>query len=140
MLAGGSVHIAYGIGSLFVPERMVSAKYAPDTHALADPRLLLRAFGGHLLLSGCLVLAATSSPKHARSATALCLLTNASDVTSALLELRTRRGGDQTVTGGIALSGVGVLTFAAALRALPPSRSSRSRSACPAARPRTNPE
>jgi hypothetical protein len=118
MLAGGAVHIAYGVGALLAPERMVSARYAPDTHGLADPRLLLRAFGGHLLITGCIALAATRSPRHARSAAALCLLTNASDVTCALLELRARGHRDQTVTGGIALSGAGVLAFASAVAAL----------------------
>jgi hypothetical protein len=118
MLAGGTGHVIYGAVSLLAPEKMVSAHYAPDTHNLADPRLLLRAFGGHLLVSGCLVLAATRSPQHARSAAALCLLINAFDVTSTFLELRDRGQNDQTVQGGIALSGTGVLTFAAALCAL----------------------
>jgi hypothetical protein len=118
LLAGGAVHIAYGLGSLLMPERMVSAHYAPDTHGLADPRLLLRAFGGHLLISGCLTLTAMRSPRQARSAAMLCLLINTFDVTSAILELRARGESDQTVKGGIALSGSGVLTFAAALRAL----------------------
>lgn len=118
MLAGSAVHIAYGLGSLLAPEKMVAAQYAPNTHEHTDPRLLLRAFGGHLLLSGCLTLAAIRSPRHARSATALCLLINAFDVTSAVLELRTRGQRDQTIIGGIALSGSGVLTFAAALGAL----------------------
>lgn len=118
MLAGSTVHIAYGVGALLAPEKMVSAHYAPDTHDLADPRLLLRAFGGHLLVSGCLALAATGSERHARSATALCLLINTFDVTSTVLELRARGQSDQTIKGGIALSGAGVLTFAAALRIL----------------------
>jgi uncharacterized protein YjeT (DUF2065 family) len=118
MLAGGAVHVAYGIGSLLAPEKMVAGRYAPNTHALPDPRLLLRAFGGHLLLSGCLTLAAVRAPRHARSATTLSLLINTFDVTSAILELRARGRSDQTITGGIALSGAGVFTFAAALRAL----------------------
>lgn len=118
MRAGSAVHIAYGVGSLLAPERMVAAHYAPDTHHLADPRLLLRAFGGHLLVSGCLTLAATRRPVHARAAAGLCLLINTFDVTSAILELRARGRVDQTVRGGVALSGAGVLTFAAALYAL----------------------
>jgi hypothetical protein len=97
---------------------MVSAHYAPDTHDMADPRLLLRAFGGHLLISGCLALTAMRSPRRARSAAVLCLLINSFDVTSTILELRARGQSDQTVKGGIALSGSGILTFAAALRAL----------------------
>ncbi|HEY4810509.1 MAG TPA: hypothetical protein VIH71_05570 [Solirubrobacteraceae bacterium] len=118
LLAGGTVHVAYGLGSLLTPESMVSARYAPDTHNLADPRLLLRAFGGHLLLSGCLTFAAMRSPRQARSAALLCLLINSFDVTAAILELRARGQSDQTVKGGIALSGSGVVTFAAALLAL----------------------
>lgn len=118
MLVGSAGHIAYGLGSLLAPERMVCAQYAPDTHGLADPRLLLRAFGGHLLITGCLALAATRSRRKARSAAALCLLINTFDVTSAVLEWRARDERDQTVTGGIALSGSGMITFAAALCAL----------------------
>jgi hypothetical protein len=118
MLVGSAGHIAYGVGALLAPERMVSAQYAPDTHGLADPRLLLRAFGGHLLITGCLALAATRSRRQTRSAAVLCLLINTFDVTSAVLEWRARNKRDQTVTGGIALSGSGIITFAAALRAL----------------------
>ncbi|MGD1058518.1 MAG: hypothetical protein ABR992_14025 [Solirubrobacteraceae bacterium] len=114
LLAGGAVHIVYGLGSLLTPESMVCAHYAPDTHDLADPRLLLRAFGGHLLVSGCLTLTAMRSPRRARSAAVLCLLINSFDVTSAIIELRARG----TIKGGIALSGAGVATFAAALCAL----------------------
>lgn len=118
LVAGGAGHIAYGVGALLAPEKMVCARCAPDTHGLADPRLLLRAFGGHLLISGCLVLAATRSRQRARSAAGLCLLINAFDVTSTLLERAVRGDSDKTVMGGIALSGTGVLTFAAAVHAL----------------------
>lgn len=115
ILAGGAVHVAYGVGSLLAPEKMVSARYAPDTHQLPDPRLLLRAFGGHLLVSGCLALAAARSPRHAPAAASLCLLINAFDMTSAVLEMRARGQRDQTVRGGIAISGSGVINFASAL-------------------------
>ena len=118
MLAGGTTHVAYGAWSLLEPESMVRARYAPNTHGLPEPRLLLRAFGGHLLISGCPALAATRSPSHARSAAALCMLINTFDVTSAVLELRARGGADETLRGAIALSGSGALAFAAALRAL----------------------
>ncbi|MGH2833657.1 MAG: hypothetical protein ACRDK2_12860 [Solirubrobacteraceae bacterium] len=118
MLAGGTTHVAYGAWSLLEPESMVRARYAPNTHGLPEPRLLLRAFGGHLLISGCLALAATRSPSHARSAAALCMLINTFDVTSAVLELHARGGSDETLSGGIVLSGSGALAFAAALRAL----------------------
>jgi hypothetical protein len=91
---------------------MVSAQYAPDTHGQPDPRLLLRAFGGHQLLIGCLTLATARSGRLARQAAALSLLVDASDVASALLEMRTRGQADQTVLGGIAISTSGIVTFA----------------------------
>jgi hypothetical protein len=120
MLGGGAIHIAYGLGSLLAPEQMVTRGYAPDTHELPDPRLLLRAFGGHLLISGCLMLTAIRSGSHARtrSAATLCLLLNTFDVTSTLLEWRARSRHDETITGGILLSGSGIIAFAAALRRL----------------------
>jgi hypothetical protein len=119
MLAGGTVEVAYGVGALLAPARMVSTGYAPDTHGEADPRLLLRAFGGHLLVAGCLTLAATRSPHHARSAITLSLLINALDVISTVLERCARGQRDRTFTRGIALSGTGTAVFAAALHALP---------------------
>jgi len=119
MTAGAVVHVAYGAASLIAPERMVAARFAPDTHGLAEPRLMLRAFGGHLFVSGCLALAAARSPRHARPAAGLCFLINAFDVASAVLERGARGRSDQMVVGGVALSGAGALTFAVALRALP---------------------
>ena len=88
MLAGSAVRIAYGAGSLLAPAKLVSRKLAPDTHRLAEPRLLLRAFGGHQLVTGCLTLAAVRSPLLARPAALLSLLIDALDVSSAALELR----------------------------------------------------
>lgn len=118
MGVGGATHIAYGAWSLLEPESIVRARYAPNSHGLPEPRLLLRAFGGHLLVSGCLALAAIRCPSHARAAAALCMLINTFDVTSAVLELRARGGADEMLGGGIALSGSGALAFAAALRSL----------------------
>jgi hypothetical protein len=118
MLVGSTVRIAYGVGSLLAPTRMVSAQYAPNTHDLADPRLLLRAFGGHQLVTGCLTLAATRSRRLARPATTLSLLIDTLDVVSAVLEQRARGQTDKTIIGGFAISGTGMITFAAALRRL----------------------
>jgi hypothetical protein len=95
-----------------------SAKNSRSTPSSRNRRLLLRAFGGHLLVSGCLTLAGTGALRHARPAAALCLLINAFDVTAAILERRTRGHRDPMTTGGIALSGSGAVVFAAALRSL----------------------
>ena len=116
MLIGSAVRIAYGAGALLAPARMVSAHYAPDTHELPDPRLLLRAFGGHQLVTGCLTLAATRHPKLARPAAVLSLLIDTLDVSAAALEMRARGQNDQTITVGFVISGAGIVTFAAAVR------------------------
>lgn len=118
MVIGSAVRIAYGAGALLAPARMVRAQYAPDTHELPDPRLTLRAFGGHQLVVGCITLATTCSERDARPAATLSLLIDTLDVASALLEMRVRGRADQTVLGGIIISGGGILTFAAARRAL----------------------
>ncbi len=117
MLAGSTVRIAYGSASLLAPASMVSRHCAPDTHGLADPRLLLRAFGGHQLVTGCLTLAASRSRRLARPAALLSLLIDTLDVASAAIELRARGQRDQTITGGFVISGAGMITFAAALLA-----------------------
>jgi hypothetical protein len=121
MLIGSGVRIAYGLGSLLAPARMVTAKFAPNTHELAEPRLLLRAFGGHQLVTGCLTLAAVRSRRFARPAAALSLSIDALDVTSALLEVGARGRSDRSTIAGIAFSGAGIVAFATALRALPES-------------------
>jgi len=40
LLAGGAVHIVYGLGSLLMPERMVSAHYALSQAPGSSPLLL----------------------------------------------------------------------------------------------------
>jgi hypothetical protein len=117
MVGGSLVRIAYGAGALLAPAEIVAAQFAPDTQGLPEPRLLLRGFGGHQLVTGALTLAAMRSPQLARGAAALSLLIDAFDVSSALLELRARGHIDRTLIGGFALSGSGIITFAAALRA-----------------------
>lgn len=118
LLAGTAVRLSYGAGALLAPARMVEANLAPDTHGEADPRLLLRAFGGHQLLVGGFALVSARSRRHAGVGMTLSLLIDALDVASALLELRARGARDRSVLGGVALSGTGVLTFALALASL----------------------
>jgi len=118
MLAGTALRMGYGAGSFSTPAWMVSSELAPDTHDLPEPRLLLRAFGGHQLVTGAFALAALRRPRLLRSAAALGLAIDAFDVASAVLELRARGTPDRATVGGIALSGGGVLIFGTALRAL----------------------
>lgn len=116
ILTGSSVRMAYGVGALLAPRQMVAAEYAPDTHELDDPRLLLRAFGGHQLAVGYLTLIALrQSPEVLRRAAALSLLIDVFDIGSAVLELKSRKQPDQTVLSGMIFSGTGAAVFAAAL-------------------------
>lgn len=118
LVAGSIVRVAYGVGALLAPQRMVAAGFAPDTHGLPDPRLTLRAFGGHLLVTGCMTLAAVRARRDVREAAALSMLIDAFDVVSTVLEQRARGGPDATITGGYRLSGTGATTFALALAGL----------------------
>jgi hypothetical protein len=97
---------------------MAEAELAPDIDGRPEARLLLRAFGGHQLLVGALTLSSLRDRRRARAGAALSLAVDALDVASALIEWRDRGRADSAVGGGIMLSGSGVLTFAAALRAL----------------------
>lgn len=118
ILLGTSVRLTYGMGALLAPERMVSMQFAPDTHELPEPRLLLRAFGGHLIVTAIFTLASLRSRGLARAATTVSLAIDALDVTSTILEIPARGESDRATIGGMALSGTGMLTFAAARCAL----------------------
>jgi hypothetical protein len=120
LLSASTMRIAYGVGALLEPQRMVSKRFAPDTHDFSDPRLLLRAFGGHQLVTGALTLAASRSLRLARAAAALSLLIDLLDVLCALIEIRARGQRDGTTSGGIVVSGAGVTTFATTLCVLRP--------------------
>lgn len=118
LVAGSSIRLLYGVGALLAPAWMVSKEFAPDTHGQPDPRLTLRAFGGHQLITGCLTLIASKSRRSARIAATLSLLIDTFDVISAMLEVRARGQADASTVGGIAFSGAGMGTFALALRGL----------------------
>ena len=114
VLAGSATRLAYGVGALVAPEWMARRGFAPQTHDQADPRLLQRGFGGHQILIVGLTLAALRDERLMRPALAMNVGIDVSDVLSALLEFGPRGGPDQTTIAGIAFSGLGVATFAAA--------------------------
>ena len=116
--AGSAVRIAYGAGALLAPRRMSDARLAPLIGGEPEPRLLLRAFGGHQVLVGALTVLSLGGRGPARLSAALSLSVDALDVAAALLEWRQRGRADRAVVGGILLSGAGVANFALALRAL----------------------
>ena len=118
MLVGGTVRFVYGVGSIVAPAWMVKKEFAPDTLEQAEPRLLLRAFGGHQFVASALAFAALrrGSARQVRDAATLGMLIDMFDVGSAAIEIVARRRADVATVGGIAFSGLGVLTFAAVRR------------------------
>jgi|AntDryMetagUQ889_1029465.scaffolds.fasta_scaffold11981_2 hypothetical protein len=117
MLAGSSVRLAYGIGSLFAPDWM-SGRLAPDVRGHADGRMSLRGFGGLYISVALLTMVASYRTDLARPALALNLGCETFDATAGLLELRDRGGPDPIALGGVAMPLAGALTWTAALRRL----------------------
>jgi hypothetical protein len=120
IVLGTAVRLAYGTAALLAPGRMVSLQFAPSTHERPEPRLLLRAFGGHQIVTGIFTLASLRSRGPARAATTVSLAIDTLDVTSAILEIAARGESDRATVAGIALSGTGMLAFAVARCALSP--------------------
>jgi hypothetical protein len=118
MIGGAGVRIAYGVGALLAPGPMAAGALAPSVSDEAEGRLLLRAFGGHQLVVGALTLAASKRARTAAPAALFSLLIDASDLASALLELGKADANRRPLTEGIAFSGLGAATFAAALWSL----------------------
>lgn len=115
-----AIRVAYGVGSMLAPAAMTQARLAPSTERSPEPRLLLRAFGGHQLMVAAFSLAALHRNPHLRRpALALNLMIDCLDVASVTLEIRPRRGVDSTLTGGIVLSGAGAAAALIGLLATP---------------------
>jgi hypothetical protein len=103
-----AIRIAYGAGSMLAPATMAQSSLAPSIEGSPEPRLLLRAFGGHQLMVAAFSLAALRRDHRLEKlALALNLMIDSFDVASAALEIKPRRGVDSTLAGGIALSGTG---------------------------------
>jgi hypothetical protein len=115
---GSVFRLAYGVGAFAAPRAMEQARLAAQTEDRPDPRLLQRAFGAHQVLVAAFTLAALRSDGLLRPAIALSALLDGADTAAALAEVRARGGVDRTLAGGLAVSGAGVVTFVAALRAL----------------------
>jgi len=115
---GSVFRLAYGVGAFAAPRAMERARLAAQTDDRPDPRLLQRAFGAHQALAAGFTLAALRSEDLLRPAILMSALLDGVDIASAVAEVRARGGVDRTLAGGLALSGTGVVTFLAALRAL----------------------
>ncbi len=108
---------------MLAPAVMAQTRLAPSTERSPEPRLLLRAFGGHQLMVAAFSLAALRRDHPLRRpALALNLMIDCLDVASAVLEIRPRRGVDGTLAGGIALSGAGATAAIIGLLATPDRR------------------
>ena len=109
---GSVFRLAYGVGAFAAPRAMERARLAAQTDDRPDPRLLQRA------LAAGFTLAALRSEDLLRPAILMSALLDGVDIAPAVAEVRARGGVDRTLAGGLALSGAGVVTFLAALRAL----------------------
>ena len=118
LVVGGLVRVAYGLHALLAPEAMGRRRLAPRTHGKADPRLSLRGFGGQLVVLGAFTLLAARSAALARPVTWLNAGIDTIDLTAGALEARDRGGVDRIVGGSLALNGVGLALWLAALARL----------------------
>ena len=118
LVVGGLVRVAYGLHALLAPEAMGRRRLAPRTHGKADPRLSLRGFGGQLVVPGAFTLLAARSAALARPVTWLNAGIDTIDLTAGALEARDRGGVDRIVGGSLALNGVGLAWWLAALARL----------------------
>jgi len=118
LVVGGLVRVAYGLHALLAPEAMGRRRLAPRTHGKADPRLSLRGFGGQLVVLGAFTLLAARSAALACPVTWLNAGIDTIDLTAGALEARDRGGVDRIVGGSLALNGVGLAWWLAALARL----------------------
>ena len=118
LVVGGLVRVAYGLHALLAPEAMGRRRLAPRTHGKADPRLSLRGFGGQLVVLGAFTVLAARSAALARPVTWLNAGIDTIDLTAGALEARDRGGVDRIVGGSLALNGVGLAWWLAALAQL----------------------
>jgi hypothetical protein len=118
-IAGSVLRGAWGLGALAAPMAMRRAQLTggPDLDR-PDARLYVRGFGGHQLLLAGFTIAAARSDELLRPALVLNVLLDGLDIASAVAEIPARGAADRTLVAGILFSGVGALTFAAALRSL----------------------
>ena len=112
------IRLGYGLAALTSPSKPVlgTIPLAPDTEEFPEARLFVRGFAAHQIAVAVVGLASLSRANLRRPAMLLAAAIDAADISSAVIEARTRGRLDPDLTGGIAFSAAG---FASALVALP---------------------
>ena len=116
--ANAVIRLGYGLAALTSPSKPVlgTIPLAPDTEEFPEARLFVRGFAAHQIAVAVVGLASLSRANLRRPAMLLAAAIDAADISTAVIEARTRGRLDPDLTGGIAFSAAG---FASALVALP---------------------
>src|SRR5437763_17223118 len=111
---GSTARLAYGLGSMLVPEWMAAKRLAPSLRGHPDPRMNLRGFGGTQSGIALYTLAMTRTRAGARSALALNALVDAFDALVSTLEIRDRGRVDRAGAGGVFVNVAGLVCWSTA--------------------------
>ena len=116
--ANAVIRLGYGLAALTSPSKPVpgTIPLAPDTEEFPEARLFVRGFAAHQIAVAVVGLASLSRANLRRPAMLLAATIDAADISSAVIDARTRGRLDPDLTGGIAFSAAGL---ASALVALP---------------------
>lgn len=116
--ANAVIRLSYGITALIAPSKPVLGRIplAPDTEGFPEARLFVRGFAAHQIAVAVVGLASLPRASLRRPAMLLAATIDAADISSAVIDARTRGRLDPDLTGGVAFSAAGL---ASALVALP---------------------
>jgi len=127
MFLNSLFRMSYGVGALLAPSKMSELLLTPDTAEHPEARLFVRGFGAHQVAVAALGLASRRWRGLERPAAVAAVAIDASDMISALIEIRDRGQVDPDLSGGLVFSAAGVATAAAALWMPAPAQGRRMR-------------
>ncbi len=118
VIVASGARLAYGLGSMLVPEWMAANRLAPTLRDHPDPRMNLRGFGGAQSAIALFTLAKSRSRAGARGVLGLNVLVDAFDAGVSVLEIRDRGRVDATAAGGVVFNVTFLALWAATAAAL----------------------
>jgi hypothetical protein len=112
------IRLGYGIAALAAPSSPLLGKipFAPDTEQFPEARLFVRGFASHQVAVALVGLASLARRDLQRPAMALAAATDLADITSGVIEARSRSRLDSDLSGGIAFSSAGLASALIGLR------------------------
>jgi hypothetical protein len=117
IFANAMFRLAYGVGGLVAPTAMAGLGLTPDTEERPDARLFVRGFSAHQIGVAALGLASGRWRALERPAMLAAAAIDVADMITAAVEGIDRHRMDADLAGGLLLSGAGVVTALAAIRA-----------------------